>query len=175
MPMQYPVLPELINPHRLAEKRAKLQGTLLLASMLRLKEALADTVGEAIIDMQFDRDENNTPLIHLKVSTNLILKCQRCLENFSYPISVDVLLSPMTGEEEIAKMQGKAIYEPLVMEGGTVKLQDIVEDEILLSLPLIAKHAQEACSMVLSEPHEDNIENPFKTYFSKTGFRGKKR
>jgi len=167
-------LPELINPQRLAEKSARLQGTLLLAGMPRLKELLADVGGEVVIDIQFDRDANNTSFMHLKADTQVILKCQRCLENFNYPVLVDVLLSPMTGEEEIAKIQSKAIYEPLLMEGETVRLQDIIEDEILLNLPLIAKHTQNACSMVLSESHEDNIENPFKVYFSKTGFRGKK-
>lgn len=156
--MSYQPLPKLINPARLAEKRTTLTGTLSLANLPRLREFLADTTGEVSVIMDFGRDESHMIFIHVKVNTDLILKCQRCMENFSYPLSADVLLSPMTDETKASTIQS---YEPLVMEGELVHVQDMVEDEILLNLPLIAKHSQGTCPVVLSTS-ENKTESPFK-------------
>jgi uncharacterized protein len=163
-------LPNLINPARLAEKHAKIKGTLPLAVMPRLKDLLADTAGEISVIMDFDRDESQTVFIHLNANTDLILKCQRCMENFSYPILVDVFLTPIMDE---AKASGIQNYEPLVMKSELIAIQDIVEDEILLNLPIIAKHTQDICPVVLSVSRDSEVDNPFKIHFSKTRFRGK--
>lgn len=184
--MQPQKLPISINPIRLAEKQATLTGVLYLADMPRLKDLLADTTGETAVEMHFDYDESHTPYIHIIVNTSVILTCQRCMENFSYPIATDVLLTPVIETGKMPSTQGHTkratklppqsqnrAYETLIMESETVTLQDIVEDEILLNLPLIPKHTQEACPVVLSPTNEDETENPFKIYFSKTRFRDK--
>jgi uncharacterized protein len=157
-------LPNLINPSRLAEKNAILKGTLLLSTMSRLKEFLADPKGEVVVSMKFSRDEDQNIFIDLQVNTELILTCQRCMNSLNYPISINVLLSPMMDETKISRLQN---YEPLIMQGELVAVQDIVEDEILLNLPLIAKHSQNSCSVVLSASQENTTENPFKTALSK--------
>jgi len=157
-------LPNLINPLRLAEKNAILKGTLLLSTMLRLKEFLADPKGEVVVSMKFSRDEDQNIFIDLQVNTELILTCQRCMNSLNYPISINVLLSPMMDETKISRLQN---YEPLIMQGELVAVQDIVEDEILLNLPLIAKHSQNSCSVVLSTSQENTTENPFKAALSK--------
>lgn len=184
--MQHQKLPISINPTRLAEKEATLAGVLSLANMPRLKDLLAETTGEAAVTMHFGYDESHTAYIHLTVNVTLLLICQRCMENFSYPMTIDVLLNPIIETEKMPKKQEHAkpatklplqsqnqAYEPLIMESETIILQDIVEDEIVLNLPLIAKHTQDACPVVLSASKESETENVFKIYFSKTQFRDK--
>lgn len=184
--MQHHKLPISINPTRLAEKEATLAGVLSLANMPRLKDLLADTTGEAAVTMHFGYDESHTAYIHLTVNVSLLLICQRCMENFSYPMTIDVLLNPIIESEKtpntqehpkraakLPRQSQNQAYEPLMMESETVILQDIVEDEILLNLPLIPKHTQDVCPVVLSASKESETENPFKVYFSKTHFRDK--
>lgn len=154
-------LPHLIDPARLADKHATLKGTLSLAAMPRLREFLADTTGEVSVIMRFGRDENDSTFIQVEINTDLVFKCQRCMENFSYPVSVDVLLSPTMDDTKTSRMHS---YEPLIMKDALIAVQDIVEDEILLNLPLIAKHPQDICPVVLSTSHVNRpyTESPFK-------------
>lgn len=153
-------LPKLINPIRLAEKHATLKGTLSLADMPRLRELLADTTGEVSVILDFSRDENHNVFIHLKANTALMLQCQRCMENFSFPLLIDILLHPVTDEREVSHREN---CEPfLVKDKELIAVQDMVEGEILLTLPLIAKHTQDVCPVVLLTSNENPIESPFK-------------
>jgi uncharacterized protein len=113
--------------------------------------------------MYFDCDENHVPFVHLKASVNLMLTCQRCMSTMDYPIEIDVLLTPVKKATDAAN---QTCYEPMVMEGDLIAVQDIVEDEILLNLPLIAKHTQTDCPVLLSALDETITENPFKRYFA---------
>lgn len=60
-------------------------------------------------------------------------------------------------------------YEPLLLEESTVSLLEMIEDELILLLPLVAKHNTSEChveqdfaaspALVHDEPTED--QNPF--------------
>lgn len=152
-------LPASINPIKLADKQATLEGVLSLASMSRLMDLVASPAGETSIKMKFGRDSERRPFIDLTIETHLTLRCERCFENFDYPLSIKVSLSPVFDDNEASKIQD--YYEPLLMENEQVILQDIVEDEILLNLPIIAKHTQNACPVILSQPEDIKSESPF--------------
>jgi uncharacterized protein len=160
---QNPKLPEKINPVRLAEKCVTLKGVLAIREMRRLKDLVSDSRGEISIKIDFSYDANHAIVIALEVTTTLVLQCQRCMENFNYPIHINNLLSPVKNDAEAAKMQR---YEPLLVEGDFIVLPEVVEDEILLNLPLVAKHTQNTCPVVLSPPDENKIHNPFKMLLS---------
>ena len=152
-------LPKFINPIRLAEKHTTLKGILSLADMPRLREFLADTTGEVSVILNFNWDENHSVFIHLKANTALMLQCQRCMESFSFPLLIDILFHPVTDEIEASQREN---YEPFLMKDELIAVQDMVEDEILLNLPLVAKHAQNVCPVVLSTSNENPVESPFK-------------
>lgn len=162
-------LPKIINPGKLAEKQAQLKGALLLADMPRLKHLLTNDAGEVSVNMDFSVDASHLICMHLIADAVLTLECQRCLESFTYPLAINILLSPVKTEAEAVKMQR---YEPLIMEEDTIVLQGIVEDEILLNLPIIPKHTQNQCPVVLSEPIVNEVESPFKELLST--FKAKK-
>lgn len=167
--MQNQSLPKIINPGKLAEKAAKLQGTLPLADMPRLKNLLTDDAGEVSLSIDFSVDASRLVCMHLVADALLNLECQRCMESFTYPMAINILLSPVKTEADAVKM---ARYEPLIMEEDTVGLEGIIEDEILLNLPIIPKHTQNECPVVLSEPIVNEAESPFKELLST--FKAKK-
>lgn len=161
-----PTLPKKINPVQLAQENSQLTGILPIAEMPRLKDLLPQTTGEIKVTVDFAYDEHHTVVIHVQINTILTLQCQRCMENFSYPLTIDNWLSPVKNDSEAAKMQR---YEPLLMENDLLMLQNALEDEILLNLPLVPKHAQNACPVVLSasNENEEKGESPFKILLSK--------
>lgn len=152
-------LPTELDFTKLAEHQTRLKGTLPLRTMSRLKNLLADSEGEVTIEADFDRDLQHKSFLDLKINTCLVLQCQRCLENFEFPMSIQVLLTPIFDQQVSQSLQS---YEPLmVIEGEPVILQNIVEDEILLNLPLVPKHPKNVCPVVLSSDEEKPVESPF--------------
>ncbi|BEJ49414.1 hypothetical protein Ri1_20130 [Aeromonas dhakensis] len=77
---------------------------------------------------------------HAKVD----LVCQRCGETFEHLCEAEFIYTPLferTNEEELPEA-----YEPIELdENGEMDLHQILEDELILSLPQVAMHPMDAC------------------------------
>lgn len=131
-------LPKYIQPLRLAEQRASLHGQALLRDFSRLHDVLSDTTGEVSVHLQFGQDNEGVAYITGVLDTVLQLECQRCLKPLPYSLHVEVSLSPVFNEVTSKNLPER--YEPLLLDEDQVTLIDMIEDELLLSLPLVAKH-----------------------------------
>ena len=65
----------------------------------------------------------------------LPLTCQRTLEVFDLPVQIDSRLGLITREEDEAGLP--AGYEPLLTADGALRLADVVEDELILAVPVV--------------------------------------
>jgi uncharacterized protein len=131
-------LPELIDPNLLADRNAGIEGELPLRSFDRMADVLSNDVGNVAIKLVFCR-EGKLASVEGHISTVLALKCQRCLESVEWPVSGDIKLG-IVGSLELANSLPDG-YEPLLLiDEGKIPLKNIVEDELLLSLPSIPKH-----------------------------------
>lgn len=168
-------LPREIDPIRLADEGIRLQGELPGAAMARLRE-LAPTGGTpatVMLDLQFERTAQGTRLLHGSIRTTVGATCQRCLEPMSIEVSARpyfVLLGP--GEAPVGVSEDT---ETLVIE-GPLKLSELAEDELLLAMPMIPAHDDEACAAPGVAPQPPRAEtgkpNPFATL---RGQKGKAR
>lgn len=137
-------LPDIIEPLRLAEKDRLLQGRLAVAKMKRLASSLADTEGEVEVDLQFSLDEGGQPNIQGRLSAQLKLICQRCMQEMTYAANSKVSLAIVNSEALAEKLPDN--YEPLLLlSGAEVSLSELVEDELILTLPAVAMHAIDEC------------------------------
>ncbi|HEV7123625.1 MAG TPA: YceD family protein [Rhodanobacter sp.] len=116
--------------------RRSFEGTLAIASLRRLCEALANTDGEVTFVLDFGRDSLGTSYVDVRASAPLTLTCQRSLEPFVSPVAVQTRLGLITDERAEAGLPPD--YEPLlVAEDGRLRPADVIEDELLLALPLV--------------------------------------
>lgn len=134
-------LPEYIDPLHLADKRGALKGQIPLDNLKRLADLLFDDSGAVSVELFFQR-EGRLATIDGRLDAVLQLRCQNCLGALAWPVSAAVKLGVVTSIAQADKLP--EAYEPLVLEGETLLLSDIVEDEILLALPIFPKH-QHAC------------------------------
>ncbi|MDD2723914.1 MAG: YceD family protein [Methylovulum sp.] len=134
-------LPEYIDPLHLADKRGALKGQIPLHNLKRLADLLFDDSGAVAIELFFQR-EGRLATIDGRLETVLQLRCQNCLEALEWPVNSEVKLGIVTSIEQADKLPEE--FEPLMLEGETLLLKDIVEDELLLALPAFPKH-QHAC------------------------------
>jgi uncharacterized protein len=85
--------------------------------------------------------------INGNLTTQLRLPCERCGGAVCYDIKLELKLSPVLTDSQAARVPKE--YDPLVTGSEPVSVLELVEEELLLSLPMVAKHKQEECLIEL--------------------------
>lgn len=164
-------LPVHIDPIRMADTRRLLQGHVVLAEMARLCEALVEQDGEVEVSLEFGIDEEGIRYMRGHLRADVVLECQRCLEPMRHAIDSSFALGMVRSNSEAEALPSH--YEPLQLDGQPVFLRDLIEDELLLTLPIVPRHERHECGVDLEasgQPpqqteHEDAGEaekaNPF--------------
>lgn len=130
----------LIDPIQLADKGARLSGALPLKGMRRLAELCLDDTGSVTIDLQFERS-HGLRMMHGTIDARVRLTCQRCMESFESDLKTRPrLLLLRHGERDELLGAG----DVLVVE-KPVAISAIVEDELLLVMPMVPIHPAENC------------------------------
>ena len=102
--------------------------------MTRLASGLAATDGEVEYELDFDKDLAGVSGVRVRAKTALPLICQRSLEKFDYPVAIDAKLGFIVNEEDEAALP--AGYEPLLLDAAGLRPADVIEDELILALPV---------------------------------------
>ncbi len=131
-------LPAFIDPKRLAFQGTHLKGVVALTQMSLLGDMLCDIQGEAQIDWLFALDDKHRPTINGRVHAQITLLCQRCLKPMLYPVDVQVALLVLTEEQDYD--DEPVGYEAITLNGTQVSLVKLIEDELILAIPIMAKH-----------------------------------
>ena len=177
-----------IEPFALATQGWTIEGKIPLVELSRLsalvrsslsidddsKSASNDIDGDAVFTLNFDIDEGSVPRIGGNVTTTLRLQCQRCMEDMEYPVTVEVRLGIVPSREAANNLPDN--YDPLVVSDEEISIASILEDELILALPIVAMHDIENCSQdelrirnsgsINQEAGQENLgtvkrENPF--------------
>ena len=129
------VLPESVDAWRMVQARRSFQGSLPLASLPRLRGSLAASDGVVDFDLEFGKDDLGMAHLRVRAQASLPLTCQRTLEVFRLPVHVDTRLGLIAQEADEAALPGG--YEPLLTVDGNLHLADVIEDELILALPVV--------------------------------------
>ncbi len=162
-------LPDFIDPWHFADIGKRITGTVTLADLPRLAPFLQQSEGKAEFELVFTRDERKRVCISGSVRANLVLQCQRCMGPLDVPVDTLVALVAVEGLGEAEQLPESV--DPLLIEDSRVRLNDLVEDELMLSIPQVPMHAHGLCatdkidtnSAPLDAIREDTAkpENPF--------------
>lgn len=135
-----------------------LQGEWPAAQLSRLAESAAPEtpVGSwpaVQWSLQGERREESgsTPQtwLHLEASAEISLTCQRCLQPVREAMSLARSYRFVRDEKEAAELDIDSEEEVLALT-RSLDVQELVEDELLLSLPLVPRHEQ--CPQPLHVP-----------------------
>lgn len=112
-------------------------GRIHLTKMKRLGDALLDTEGECTYVLEFGHDEGlQIAYVALTVEAQLPLECQRSLQRFLLPVRVSQRMGLIRNEAEESALPPD--YEVLLVPAnGMLRPVDLVEDELLLAIPLV--------------------------------------
>jgi len=141
----------------------RFEGSVPLAQMPRLVEVLADSDGECRYAVEFYRDPLKIDVMHMQLSASLPLICQRSLERFMHQVEIDQRLGLISEESQEAAMP-EGMEAVLVDRSGEVSPLELIEDELLLAVPLVpvSPNASELDpEWVHDEAVEEDKPNPF--------------
>lgn len=150
MPKQFP---ETLNFLRQVERNYRFEGELPVTRLSRLCEILHSDSGNIEVDFEFATRAGFASLKG-RVKAHLEVQCQRCLQ--AMPVELDSVfkLAFVRSEEQADELPEE--FEPYLIEGEEQLMLPLLEDEILLSLPMVATHEQ-PCSAFMSE-HEEQVQ-----------------
>jgi uncharacterized protein len=163
-------LPGPTNPAHLARSGQTLSGTLKVAELVRLAESVREPGGEVTYELRFGEEEG-VPTLRGHIAADVTVTCQRCLGPLDVHVEAEPHLAFVDSEAEEAELPEEV--EGVVLEPGeNLRPGDLIEDEVLLGLPLFPTHDTRTCP-----PWEDSVElspaeekdNPFAVLASLRG------
>lgn len=159
-------IPHYIEPYKLVDRNATFSGNIPLTNLPRLHEALATDKADIGVDVILHRGEQQQVLMTVTLNAVVQLICQRCLDVMSFIMN-----------KQYNYMFVHSRYEQVMLPDGydtlDLKVKDpfdlraLIEDELLLALPIIPMHESDECQQpaALNEPEPIEDEgvrsNPF--------------
>ena len=133
--------PAAIDGLAFARSASVLEGKLGLESLPRLAQSgCSGTVVDFVLRGEIN--ERGKLGLRLLVDGSVRLECQRCLDSLNLPLHLDAQLQFAASESEIADSDDDV---ERVVAGREMSVIALVEDEILLALPMVPRH--ERCSV----------------------------
>lgn len=111
-------------------------GVLGLTDMPRIAESGCSRANVSYT-VRGGMNSRGKPSLVVQASGEVELVCQRCLEPVALPLEVDSDLELCSDEVEIATAEDDI---DRVLAGDAMNVASLVEDEVLLALPMAAKH-----------------------------------
>jgi uncharacterized protein len=147
-----------VDLYALARRGAQLEGDFALASMSRLASALSEPAASARVRWTLRAalrqlpGDGTQPSAELEVAAEVPLQCQRCLGTVRVPVVDRARFRLVDVEPELSDDELEADDEALCA-ADPVDLRELVEDQLLLALPLVPMH--DACPQPLAAPVSD--------------------
>ncbi len=135
----------LEDPFGFARVAGTYRGRVAIAAMSRLQDRLAGNAGTVSCVVRGGQDQRQRPWLELEIAGNPSLRCDRCLAPLDFPLKLHsrVLL---THPGEVLPDDDEPESPEWIEAGQELDLLELVEDEILLGLPLSIRHDPGKCS-----------------------------
>ncbi|GHC20522.1 YceD family protein [Aidingimonas halophila] len=160
-------LPLVVEPYRLAANDERVEGLLALSRLERLALDAPPQDGECQVRLDFFIDEQGRRVIDGWLKADLRLACRRCLQPMPVQVENHFLLGIVSGDELAAALP--STHEPVLAENEQLNLLEVIEDELILSLPQVVYHDEADCGLSRDqlssgaevESSNASTENPF--------------
>ena len=132
-----------VDALEMAARGLAVAGTTRGVDLPRVEDQLVhDADDETVIAWQIagTKDVLGRPALEVSLEGAVKLECQRCLRTFSWPVAQRTLLLLARDEREQASLDEDYDHE-VIVAATTVNPRELVEDELLLTLPF-APHCE---------------------------------
>ncbi len=137
--------PRRLDIRAFARSNGVREQTDTLAEHPRLAAEAAVAAGERPLHWRAHAEERTTPgsspqaWLHLQADASVPLTCQRCLDPVDVALTVDRWFR-FVADEATAEREDEEVEEDLLVLDKAFDLAALVEDELLMELPLVPRH-----------------------------------
>jgi uncharacterized protein len=136
----------VIDSLEFARTGQTLRDRLPVKSLARLQDHLFDSEGDVDFRLSGGRDEEGRLVLRLAANGLLHLRCQRCLGRLEFPLALsNTLLLLGEGEDPVHYAEDPEAPD-FIDADPQLDVAALVEDEILLSLPIAPRHESDCAS-----------------------------
>jgi uncharacterized protein len=123
-----------------ANREVVLSGELQISKLSRLRSLLHSDAGSVRATLRFRQRGDGWLGSELELAAAVELVCQRCLEPFRYELAETVNVVLASSDSLPASVpDGSELFE---LEDGTFRPDQLIEDELIVAIPLVPKHAR---------------------------------
>ena len=123
----------------MADREAVLAGRLAVTDLPRIVAAVVSHGDDISVNMRFYRDAEGYCVADGSARAEVELICQRCLKPVQLVLDAHFKLAAVDDDKAAAALPDR--YDALLCRDGEVAAAEMIEDELLLALPIIAMHA----------------------------------
>ncbi len=148
-----------IDSLEFARQGRELCGEIAVAEMPRLLELLVTPHGTFKYSVRGMVGRDDNPMLELALDGSCQLRCQRCLAEMTYPLKQvsHLQLVPEDEFDEFSVEQGEM---DSILADTHLDVRNMIEEEILLSLPFAPKHPAGVCQYAADKLNSTGM-NPF--------------
>ena len=153
-------LPGQLKLFNFAKKEISLSGLYQISDFPKISEIASNKKDNVRVDLSFYLKNNKTPCVDGIIHLDIVLACQRCLDDLSIVLKVNFNLAFVKHDQQSEELDSN--YEIYVTEEEELATHNLISDEILLSIPMVPTHNYDCIKEInKQEIVEEKSENPF--------------
>jgi len=150
------LLPRQIDPRKFAQQGIEVSGSVELATLTRICDVLSSSEGDVHAELVFGISEQRILNVVGRITASLQHICQRCLGPIPVTLSCELQLAIVWDEEKASALPKS--YDPWIVGEGQTDIYQIIEDELLLSLPIVSYHEEECVPYEYFSSADEGVE-----------------
>ena len=160
-------LPNTLDVRKAAARGVSVSGAINPHDLHRFRELLVNEKGTIQAELALSKDEENRSLVHVAVTADVEVTCQRCLSPMPVHLTTENTLAAVWTDEQANHLPRH--LDALMTTEEACNLWELVEDELILELSPFNYHDTEDCKKSLAafsppppeEAPESEKPNPF--------------
>lgn len=131
--------PLTIEPERISERPMVFEGTADLEDLPGLEDSVAGPEMQLRYRVTARLDPQRRKVLSCIIEGFVFLTCQATLEAFRHDVSIDERLVLVDSESQLPPAEEESDAEDYIVADGPLDVLDIVEEAILLALPMVPR------------------------------------
>ncbi|MGJ8690754.1 MAG: YceD family protein [Gammaproteobacteria bacterium] len=151
------LIPDYVDSRKIFAQQTLIEGVLPISRLERFSGAILDTEGDVQVSLQFDLDESFRKVIRGSLQADVNVACQRCLEPMPITLKDQFELAVVYKEEQALKLP--KTLDPWFCEDIKLVLADMIEEQLILCMPIVSYHEQHCIAKLEFEAKQPNKVN----------------
>jgi uncharacterized protein len=127
-----------------ARNGQQINGEVPVAELPRLLDLLENPQGILSYTVRGGVDKQGNPLLDVSIAGSCRLRCQRCLHGMEYPVQLESRLL-LRDQDSLDVLDDEEEEFDSILAESQLDVLNLLEEEILLSLPIAPRHELGGC------------------------------